>query len=96
MTENQAAVFAVLRAIPYGHLCSYGEVARRAGLPGAARLVARMLSSLPDAGLPWWRVVRSDGRQGLDPESNSGIVQRERLREEGVVMQGNRYRGPWW
>ncbi|TBR13410.1 MAG: MGMT family protein, partial [Lysobacter sp.] len=51
-----------IRAIPAGEVVAYGEVARRAGLPGRARLVARVLGQASDDGLPWHRVVRADGR----------------------------------
>lgn len=53
------AVRAIVRAIPEGRTLSYGAVAARAGHPGAARAVVRVLRSLED--LPWWRVVRADG-----------------------------------
>ena len=41
-------ILAVIAAIPAGSVMSYGEVAERAGLPKRARLVARVLSQLPD------------------------------------------------
>ena len=38
-------ILAAVRAIAPGDVAGYGEVARRAGLPGRARLVARILSA---------------------------------------------------
>ena len=38
-------ILAEVRRVPAGHVASYGEIARRAGLPGRARLVARVLST---------------------------------------------------
>ena len=56
-------ILAVIAAIPAGSVMSYGEVAERAGLPKRARLVARVLSQLPDdSGIPWQRVLRAGGR----------------------------------
>lgn len=86
-----------LNAIPAGHVTSYGEVARRAGLPGHARLVCRVLRELPDRGAtPWWRVVRADGRSAMAAESASGAEQRQRLQAEGVRFRGEKILGPWW
>ena len=60
------------------------HVARRAGLPGRARLVARVLSENTDPKLPWHRVLRSDGRIAF-PEGSKGFrEQSQRLRAEGV------------
>ncbi|GAC1345777.1 MAG: hypothetical protein NVSMB23_22390 [Myxococcales bacterium] len=53
------AVARVVRRIPPGTTLGYGEVAARAGKPGAARLVVQVLNRLD--GLPWWRVARKDG-----------------------------------
>jgi methylated-DNA-protein-cysteine methyltransferase-like protein len=97
MTEHQQAILAVLNAIPQGHVTSYGEVARRAGLPGYARLVCRVLRELPDrAQTPWWRVVRANGRSALSADSPGGAEQRRRLKAEGVAFKGEKIVGPWW
>ncbi len=95
MTELSAAdkILAAIRAIPRGQVAGYGEVARRAGLAGRARLVARILSENSDPKLPWHRVLRSDGRIAL-PEGSKGYrEQAQRLRSEGVVVVDGRVRG---
>ena len=79
-------ILAVVRTIPRGEIAGYGEVARRAGLPGRARLAARVLSENTDRKLPWHRVLRSDGRIAL-PEDSTG------LRAEGVTVVNGRVRG---
>jgi methylated-DNA-protein-cysteine methyltransferase-like protein len=53
------AVQRVVKRIPRGTTLSYGEVAVRAGKPGAARAVVAALHRLHD--VPWWRVARHDG-----------------------------------
>ncbi len=58
------AVKTVVRAIPAGSTMSYGEVARLAGYPKAARAVARVMSQNYDPLVPCHRVVRSDGTLG--------------------------------
>ena len=55
----EAAVHAVLAAVPVGEVVTYGEVAAEAGRPGAARAVGRVMAT-SDGELPWWRVVAAD------------------------------------
>ena len=86
-------VLAVIRAIPKGQVAGYGEVARRAGLPGRARMVARLLSLNDDPRLPWHRVLRSDGRIAFPRESVQFVEQSQRLRAEGVQVLDGRVRG---
>ncbi|SFK29576.1 methylated-DNA-protein-cysteine methyltransferase related protein [Lysobacter sp. cf310] len=86
-------ILAAIRAIPKGEVAGYGEVARRAGLPGRARLVARLLSQNDDPKLPWHRVLRSDGRIAL-PEGSKGYREQcQRLRGEGLRVEGGRVLG---
>lgn len=86
-------ILAAVRAIPAGEVAGYGEVARRAGLPGRARLVARILSAGDVPGLPWHRVLRSDGRIAF-PEGSEGFDEQvQRLRAEGVRVEAGRVRG---
>ncbi len=82
-------ILAAVRAIPRGQVAGYGEVARRAGLPGRARLAARVLGENADPQLPWHRVLRSDGRIAF-PEGSAGFREQcQRLRSEGVsVVRG--------
>ena len=87
-------ILAVVRAIPRGQVAGYGEVARRAGLPGRARLAARVLSTNSDPALPWHRVLRSDGRIAFPEGSESFREQGRRLRGEGVAVRGGRVRMP--
>jgi len=69
-----------IRAIPRGKVSTYGGVAKAAGFPGAARLVARVLRR--GFGLPWQRVLGSGGQIKLT--GDSAIEQRLRLEAEGV------------
>ncbi len=90
---NQRLI-AVIAAIPAGDWCSYGEVARRAGLPGYHRQVAQLLANQPKGSkLPWHRVLKADGRPGLEAGSAGWREQLQRLRAEGVrVENGRAYR----
>lgn len=79
-------IVAAIRAIPRGEVAGYGHVAQRAGLPGRARMVARLLSHNDDPTLPWHRVLRSDGRIAFPAGSEGFVEQRDRLRREGVEI----------
>lgn len=62
-TTFQNRVWAALREIPYGETASYGEIARRIGMPGAARAVgaANGRNPIPIV-VPCHRVIGSQGR----------------------------------
>jgi len=83
MQESSKRIIAVIRGIPKGHVLSYGEVARRAGLGNGARMVARILhSSSEKRKLPWHRVVNSQGKISLTGEAYD--LQRVLLQSEGI------------
>lgn len=92
-TPAAERIFAAIRAIPRGQVAGYGEVARRAGLPGRARWVARLLSENTDRTLPWHRVLRADGRIAFAAGSPGYTEQCARLRGEDVAVVGGRVRG---
>lgn len=85
------AIIAALASIPAGCVTSYGAVAQRAGWPGRARLVGAILrNSATDAGLPWHRVLRADGRLAFAEGSAGYIEQKRRLAAEGVPVRNGR------
>ncbi|HUY25272.1 MAG TPA: MGMT family protein [Candidatus Saccharimonadales bacterium] len=74
----------VLASLGPGDVLTYGELARLAGHPGAARAVGRVMSQ--SSGLPWWRVVNSQGRLVPGHERR----QAELLRSEGIEVVNGR------
>ncbi len=65
VTAFQARVYEALRAIPYGSVQTYREVAKEIGDPKAARAVAGACAANPTAlVIPCHRVVRTDGSMG--------------------------------
>jgi methylated-DNA-protein-cysteine methyltransferase-like protein len=74
-------------AIPRGRIATYGDIAERAGLPGAARRVGAALRKLPRGSeVPWYRVVNASGRSSLPPGSGGEDRQRALLAAEGVLL----------
>ena len=91
MKDCNDRIYAAIAAIPAGRVASYGAIAARAGLPGRARLVGRLLGEVP-AGmdLPWFRVLRASGQIALPPGSRGFCEQCRRLRAEGVEVRHGR------
>lgn len=77
----ERAVIRVVKALRSGQVASYGEIAEEAGSPGAARAVGGVLSR--SEGLPWWRVVRADGRLVAPKEAKQARL----LKQEGVRVE---------
>ena len=84
-TEWEERIHAVLAELVSGEVVSYGEVARRAGRPRAARSVGSYLAREGGA-YPWWRVVRTDGTLAAHKRTE----QARRLRAEGVEVVRHR------
>ena len=86
-------ILRAIRAVPRGQVAGYGEIARRAGLSGRARMVARILSLNEDDELPWHRILRADGRSAFPKDSAQFTEQVQRLRAEGVLVEKGRVKG---
>jgi len=86
-----ARVYAVVRRIPRGRVATYGQVAALVGVPHGARAVGWALGGVGrrEASVPWHRVVGANGRISLDGRP-SGLLQRKRLRAEGVRFVSGR------
>ncbi|MGH8999767.1 MAG: MGMT family protein, partial [Acidimicrobiia bacterium] len=70
-----------------GEVVTYGEVAREAGRPGAARAVGHVLATTTSR-LPWWRVVTASGRLVPGHEAEHA----RRLASEGAGLHNGRIR----
>src|SRR4029079_12012177 len=63
-TPFSRRVLNVLRRIPPGKVLTYGDVARFAGKPRAARAVGNIMRAANAPGLPYHRVIAAGGRIG--------------------------------
>ncbi|MBO1254438.1 MGMT family protein [Alteromonas sp. 5E99-2] len=85
--DKYKAINGVVLRIPVGTVASYGQVAALAGLPGRARLVGKALSSrINEMDIPWYRVLRSDGKIAFAESSIQYQRQVEQLKHDGVVV----------
>jgi methylated-DNA-protein-cysteine methyltransferase-like protein len=91
MYDASAAILAVVGQVPRGKVTTYGAVAERAGWPRRARLVGRVLATLPKgSAVPWHRVVAAGGRIAFPEGTPARDRQIRRLRREGVDASSGR------
>lgn len=85
MSDAYTRIYAAVRQIPRGRVSTYGEVARRAGLPGRARQVGYALHALDEEhDIPWQRVINAQGRVSLGGHMGMDRLQQQMLEAEGV------------
>lgn len=77
-------IYEVVRAVPAGHVSTYGDIALIVGGGVDARMVGQALNQIPKQdsnAIPWQRIVNAQG--GI---STKGLLQRKLLEDEGVVF----------
>ncbi|MDT0498829.1 MGMT family protein [Algiphilus sp. W345] len=80
-----------IAAVPPGRVASYGQIAAMAGLARGARRTAAALRNAPDElALPWYRILRADGRIAFEPGSAAFERQCALLMAEGVELRAGR------
>jgi O-6-methylguanine DNA methyltransferase len=89
-TTFQTRVLSVVRRIPPGRVSTYGDVARLAGRPRAARAVGNIMRGCGRPDVPCHRVIAAGGRLG-GYGGNEGL-KRALLAAEGVTVAGGRVR----
>jgi O-6-methylguanine DNA methyltransferase len=82
-------VLAVVQRIPIGRVTTYGDVARMAGRPRAARAVGNVLREARQPGLPYHRVIAAGGQLGGYTDL---ALKRALLVAEGLVVSARRVR----
>lgn len=88
---DKSRLYLALSQVPFGRLCSYGQLAEQAGFPGRARWVGRCLSQLPrDSSLPWFRVVNASGKISFAANTPAHRRQLKKLIDEGSAEASGR------
>jgi len=81
----QQRIWHIVAAIPFGKVATYGDIARLAGSPRAARQVGGVLRRLPPGSrLPWHRVINRHGAISL--QGDDLLRQRDALASEGIEI----------
>ena len=90
MSPFEQRVLTVVRRIPAGHVATYGDVAKLAGRPRAARAVGNIMRGCRRQDVPCHRVIAAGGRLG--GYGGSEALKRALLAAEGIVVSGSRVR----
>ena len=90
MTPFERKVLTTVSRIPAGRVATYGDIARIAGRPGAARAVGNIMKQGTHPGLPYHRVVAAGGRLG---GYSSLALKRSMLIAEGLTVTPSRVVG---
>lgn len=87
----KSKVYEILRKVPKGKVTTYGQIAKLAGSPNAARAVGMCMRTNPDAPhTPCHRVVASDGSLHGYSAGDGIPTKMKMLLEEGVAFKGDR------
>lgn len=81
-------VFALVREIPKGKLMTYGQIAMILGEGYTARTVGYVMHASPD-GVPWQRVINSQGKCSTGKLTMPINLQQELLEAEGIVFSAS-------
>jgi O-6-methylguanine DNA methyltransferase len=90
MTPFERKVLTIVSRIPAGRVTTYGDVARMAGRPGAARAVGNIMQQASRPGLPYHRVIGAGGALG---GYSSLSLKRALLAAEGLTVTPRRVVG---
>jgi O-6-methylguanine DNA methyltransferase len=90
MTPFERRVLTLVSRIPPGRVMTYGDVARLAGKPGAARAVGNIMGRGDRPGLPYHRVIAAGGKLG---GYSSLALKRSLLTAEGLTVTPTRVVG---
>jgi methylated-DNA-protein-cysteine methyltransferase-like protein len=83
-------VYAVVKLIPYGRVCSYGAIANYLGSKGSARMVGwAMNQAHQDPEIPAHRVVNRQGLLTGKHHFTSPTLMQELLEQEGIQVIDN-------
>jgi O-6-methylguanine DNA methyltransferase len=89
-SDFTARVLSIVRRIPPGRVATYGDVARRAGRPRAARAVGNIMRACGRPDVPCHRVIAAGGRLG--GYGGRETMKRALLAAEGIAVSGSRVR----
>ena len=88
-------VYRIVSQVPAGRVSTYGQIAEMIPIPEGmnphdyarirAQWVGRAMRHAPE-GVPWQRIINSQGRISLPAGSRSAMIQRQRLEAEAIIF----------
>lgn len=89
--DFKTKIYQLTRQIPVGKVATYGQLAKLAGHPGAARAVGQFMKNNSDAPhTPCHRVVSADGSLTGYSLGQGISTKKALLIKEGVVFRGKK------
>lgn len=82
-------IYRWVRRVPEGKVATYGQIAGLAGKCTARQVGYAMAALRDDSGVPWHRIINSQGKISLRTGSEGHLLQRILLEAEGVVFSGD-------
>lgn len=89
-------VWLITEQIPHGQVATYGQIASMIPPPEGVeppaydrwspQWVGNAMHASSNRGIPWQRVINSQGKISLPEESKEALLQRHLLEEEGVIF----------
>ena len=82
--EYQARVYEIVRRIPRGRVMTYGQIAAILGEGYTPRTVGYVMHAADSEGVPWQRVINSQGKCSTGRLTIPVNLQQDMLEQEGV------------
>ena len=82
--SSYARIYDWVRRVPEGKVATYGQVAGLVGRCSARQVGYAMAALQDDAGVPWHRIINSQGRISLRTGSEGHHLQRILLEAESI------------
>ena len=98
--EYQARVYEIVRQVPRGRVMTYGQIAGILGDGYTPRTVGYVMHAADSDGVPWQRVINSQGKCSTGRLTIPVNLQQDMLEQEGVEFNASgkcdlrRYE--WW
>jgi len=84
-------VYQLTSQIPHGKVATYGQLAKLAGSPGAARAVGMLMKTNQHPEIvPCYKVVASDGSLTGYSAGEGIVTKKEKLLHDGVAFDKNK------
>ena len=84
--EYRERVYAIVRKIPRGRVMTYGQIAAVLGKGYTPRTVGYVMHAADSEGVPWQRVINSQGKCSTGRLTIPMNLQQRILEHEGVVF----------
>ena len=84
--EYQARVYDLVRQVPRGRVMTYGRIAAILGEGYTPRTVGYVMHAADSEGVPWQRVINSQGKCSTGRLTIPVNLQQDMLEQEGVVF----------